>query len=206
METYDHFAASSIAGELDERGLAVTPNFIEPDLVRDLRAETLALRAGGDFRPAGVGRGEAWHLNPEIRSDFVHWIDPAALTPLQKVVWTQFEDLRLAINARLLLGLFSWEGHLTIYPPGARYARHLDRFRSAMHRTVSTILYLNEGWTPEDGGQLRIYLDTGSDPESFDVLPEAGTLVTFLSDRFEHEVLPAARERMSLTGWFTRRA
>jgi SM-20-related protein len=39
-----------------------------------------------------------------------------------------------------------------------------------------------------------------------DVLPVAGTLVCFLSDRFEHEVLPATRERLSLTGWFRRRA
>jgi SM-20-related protein len=36
------------------------------------------------------------------------------------------------------------------------------------------------------------------------VLPEGGTLVCFLSDRFHHEVLPARRERLSVTGWFTR--
>ena len=38
-----------------------------------------------------------------------------------------------------------------------------------------------------------------------DVLPVAGTLVCFLSDRFDHEVLPATRERLALTGWFRRR-
>ena len=35
-------------------------------------------------------------------------------------------------------------------------------------------------------------------------MPEGGTLVCFLSDRFHHEVLPARRERLSITGWFTR--
>ena len=34
---------------------------------------------------------------------------------------------------------------------------------------------------------------------------QGGRLVAFLSDRFEHEVLPATRERMSFTGWFRRR-
>jgi SM-20-related protein len=38
------------------------------------------------------------------------------------------------------------------------------------------------------------------------VLPQGGRLVAFLSDRFEHEVLPARRERMSFTGWFRRRS
>jgi SM-20-related protein len=38
-----------------------------------------------------------------------------------------------------------------------------------------------------------------------DVLPQGGRLLTFLSERFEHEVLPAHRERISLTGWFRRR-
>jgi SM-20-related protein len=37
------------------------------------------------------------------------------------------------------------------------------------------------------------------------VAPVGGTLVAFLSERFHHEVLPARRERYSLTGWFTRR-
>ena len=32
-----------------------------------------------------------------------------------------------------------------------------------------------------------------------------GTLVCFLSERFEHEVLPATRSRWSLTGWFRSR-
>ena len=64
------------------------------------------------------------------------------------------------------------------------------------------MLYLNESWSAGDGGALRLHLPAGQQ----DVLPRAGTLVAFLSGRFEHEVLPARRERLSLTGWFTRRA
>jgi SM-20-related protein len=37
-------------------------------------------------------------------------------------------------------------------------------------------------------------------------VPEAGRLVCFRSDLIEHEVLPATRERYSLTGWALDRA
>jgi SM-20-related protein len=37
--------------------------------------------------------------------------------------------------------------------------------------------------------------------ESLDFLPLAGRLVCFRSDMIEHEVLPATRTRMSITGW-----
>jgi SM-20-related protein len=38
------------------------------------------------------------------------------------------------------------------------------------------------------------------------VTPQGGTLAAFLSQRFEHEVRAARRERVSLTGWFRRRS
>jgi SM-20-related protein len=37
------------------------------------------------------------------------------------------------------------------------------------------------------------------------VLPQAGSLLLFLSADMPHEVLPASRDRLSLTGWFRRR-
>ncbi len=37
------------------------------------------------------------------------------------------------------------------------------------------------------------------------MLPQLGTLAVFLSANLPHEVLPATRERLSLTGWFRRR-
>jgi len=69
-------------------------------------------------------------------------------------------------------------------------------------RMVSAVIYLNEAWLPEDGGQLRMYL---GDERVHDVQPTGGCLVVFLSGEVPHEVLPAQRERLSLTGWFRRR-
>jgi len=65
---------------------------------------------------------------------------------------------------------------------------------------------LNDAWQAADGGQLRLYLDGMAEAPYLDVLPTAGTLVAFLSSRFWHEVMPAKRERMSITGWFRSRA
>jgi SM-20-related protein len=56
---------------------------------------------------------------------------------------------------------------------------------------------------PEDGGRLRFW-PTEVGP-ALEILPSGGTLVAFLSDRFWHEVTPANRQRLSLTGWFRRR-
>jgi len=68
---------------------------------------------------------------------------------------------------------------------------------------LSCVLYLNDAWLPEHGGALRMHFD---DRSPVDVLPEAGTLVAFLSAQLDHEVLPATRPRLALTGWYRRRA
>lgn len=47
-------------------------------------------------------------------------------------------------------------------PTGAFYRRHLDRFRDDDRRMVSAVLYLNEDWQPQDGGQLRMFWRTVS--------------------------------------------
>jgi SM-20-related protein len=121
-------------------------------------------------------------------------------------VLDRLEALREALNRECLLGLFELEAQLAAYPPGARYPTHVDRLRRDDARVLSIALYLNAGWRPEDGGALRLYLAAAGRAPYADVLPAGGTLVAFLSERFPHEVLPARRERLSLSGWFRRRA
>ena len=89
------------------------------------------------------------------------------------------------------------------YAPGASYLRHRDEFRHDDSRTVSVIVYLNADWLPEHGGALRLH------PEGFstqDISPVGSRIAVFLSADMLHEVLPATRDRLSLTGWFRRRA
>jgi len=159
----------------------------------------------GELRRAGIGRGESWQLREDIRGDYVRWIDFSTPGPFSEFLAGYYEPLRLACNRELLLGLYEYEGHVTVYPPGRFYRRHVDQFRGAQHRKLSVILYLNDDWAKDDGGELRMYLPDGEGERVLDVLPEAGTLVAFLSHEIPHEVLPAKRERLSLTGWFRTR-
>ena len=119
------------------------------------------------------------------------------------------EVFRQAFNQHLFLGLFALESHLAVYPAGTGYKKHIDRFKAVNDgkplRQISTILYLNPGWQESDGGHLRLYLNESNAMENLDIVPESGRLMVFLSDTFYHEVLPATRDRKSLTGWFLTR-
>ena len=191
-----------IAADLAGPGWSVCPDFLAPEAVAALAMELDARHAAGRFRPAGIGTGMALQLRPDIRNDQVHWLGDRPESAAQAVYFAALESLRLAINRQLFLGLFGFEGHMALYPPGSFYRKHLDQFRGVAHRKVSVILYLNAGWAPEDGGALRLFLEPSGDGAFEDVLPRGGTLACFLSNRFHHEVLPTRRERRSLTGWF----
>ncbi len=194
-----------IVAGLADSGLAIIDDFLPPKRVAELAAEARELWARGDFQDAGIGQGGNFQHNATIRTDQIRWLNPAAATPAQRRFLATLEGLRLAINRALFLGLFEFEGHLARYPAGAYYRKHLDQFRDTDQRVVSLILYLNAAWSEADGGQLRLYTDPSDESRQELVLPIGGRLVCFLSDRFPHEVLPARRERLSLTGWFRRR-
>jgi len=196
---------SIITQQLSDKGYAVVDNYLSPHKITKIQNELVEAWQTGCFRHAGVGRGDNWELQPEIRNDKVLWLEQAECSASQKLYLDTLEKLRLKLNRELMLGLFSFEGHMAVYPPGACYRRHIDQFRDMGTRRVTCILYLNPDWKIVDGGALRLYLDN-DDPQPYeDIYPYAGRLVVFLSDRFYHEVLPATRERYSITGWFRQR-
>jgi SM-20-related protein len=178
----------------------VVDDFVDASLLGELRARCITLKDAGALRPAMIGRNAK--LAREVRGDFISWVQQPARDAEQSLL-ARLDELRTAMNRALMTGLEDFEGHFAVYPPGAAYARHFDRLAGSDLRAISAALYLNDGWHEEDGGQLRMYLGGG---RSEDVLPVGGRLVAFQSERFEHEVLPARRERMSFTGWFRRRS
>jgi SM-20-related protein len=194
-----------IAQVLSDVGWCVTDGFLPKPLVAALRSESLDLRRAGSFHQAGIGRGRDRQVRPEVRGDEVLWLDPGSCTDAQRALLDRIDALRLALNRALLLGLFEFEGHLAVYPPESFYRRHLDRFHGVESRTVTCVCYLNEAWSGLDGGQLRLYADPVEPEAGTDILPLGGRLVTFLSGDYPHEVLPARRERVSVTGWLKRR-
>jgi SM-20-related protein len=192
---------SAVVDDLATRGWSEQANFLPADLVRALATECRRRAAEGELNPAGVGRGAAQEVREAIRGDHTLWLDPGESDDCDQYL-DAMDELRLAINQGLFIGLEDYECHFALYPPGAFYRRHLDRFRDDDRRAVSAVFYLNENWQPGDGGELRMFL---ADEVVRDVQPTAGTLVVFLSGDIPHEVLAARRDRLSLTGWFRRR-
>ena len=152
-----------------------------------------------DFRPAGIGRDAGRALNNEVRRDEISWIDNSTHTGDCWIVWA--DGLKDYLNKRLFLGLDGFESHYAIYQPGGFYRRHHDAFRGQANRLLSLVIYLNRDWVPADAGQLVLFTgDRGTD--KLLIKPEFGTLVVFLSEEIEHEVLVTTKDRHSIAGWF----
>jgi SM-20-related protein len=192
-------------------GYVIVNDFLPPQKIAALADEAKTLLEAGAMRRARVGRDITAPPDNRVRGDFIHWLaersesDDISPGATQQEYLALMESLRLQLNRELYLGLQDVESHFTVYPPGAFYRKHLDQFQGSSQRQISSILYLNQDWQPEHGGELRLYLDGTNDASCLDVTPAGGTLVLFLSARFWHEVLPATRERISLTGWFRTR-
>jgi len=193
--------SASIADDLAARGWSVARGLFEGAVLDGLEAEAGGELADGRLRAAEVGQGADRALRQDVRGDRIRWIDPASATAAERGYLDRMERLRLQLNAELFLGLDSLEAHLSAYLPGTRYRRHLDRFARGGERAISAVLYLNRGWRPEDGGELRLYAEHGE----VEVAPEMGTLAVFRSDTMWHEVLPAASLRLGVAAWYRRR-
>ncbi|EWM20493.1 prolyl 4-hydroxylase [Nannochloropsis gaditana] len=93
---------------------------------------------------------------------------------------------------------------------GSHFLRHTDN-NNGDSRKVTLVYYLNPEWPSGNGGQLRLYPRSGAygqeeglkntsggegteadggEEGHVDVWPEGDTLVMFLSEELEHEVLP----------------
>lgn len=186
-----------IADGLAEKGYAVADDFLTPREVDAISDLGLFDEAIVNFRKAGIGKSQGHQINEAIRGDYIQWLDKNTSPAPLKVYLQRLDELTRYLNESLFLSLKDHEVHITVYPPGSFYKRHLDQFKKDDHRKLSVICYLNANWLEENGGQLRMFLPEGAK----DLLPLAGRLICFRSDQIEHEVLAATRERRSLTGW-----
>lgn len=197
-------ASAQIINGIASQGYAIVDRFLPPAIIAALAVEAKTLHAQGETHRAATGKKNA-EQSDNVRGDFIHWLDDTNPSTTQREYLQQMEMLRIELNRNFFLGLAELEAHYAIYPTGAAYRRHLDQFKGDKTRQISCVLYLNQDWRTTDSGQLRLYLDASEEPQHIDIQPLGGRLVTFLSGRFWHEVLPATRERASLTGWFRTR-
>lgn len=183
---------------LGTRGFFVRDSFLGPERAGTIHAEARACVEAGALKPAGIRRGADRTEDSSVRGDFITWIQPEPGAAL-RTLWEAFTELGHALSAGAYLGLGRFDLQLAHYPGGgARYVRHRDAFPGQSNRRVTAIYYANPDWRLEHGGVLRLYPDEAP----LDVAPTLDRLVVFLSERLEHEVLPAHAPRLALTAWF----
>jgi SM-20-related protein len=186
-----------IADDLANDGISVIDDFLLKEEVISIINTDEFKNGLLQFKKAGIGKSHDKQINESIRGDYIQWIDNANAVPPIHIYLERLSKLTTFLNQSLFLSLKDVEMHMTIYPTGSFYNRHLDQFKKDDHRKLSVICYLNENWKEDEGGQLRVYFTE----QHRDYFPTAGKLVCFRSDLLEHEVLPATRQRLSLTGW-----
>lgn len=189
---------AEISAALSERGYCLLPSPLPVSLTDALFIHFNSLDEQ-DFKEAAIGRESSQHINPFVRSDRIRWIDKSHPATCDYLGW--MENLRLELNRRLFLGLFDYECQYAWYPTGAFYKKHLDAFKGNTNRVLSTVLYLNPDWQPQDGGELLLYRQEDNTPIET-IAPQYGRMAIFLSDEFPHEVAKTNKPRRSIAGWF----
>ncbi len=186
---------------LADEGYAIVRGLVPDELAYRLAREARDLHNQECLERAGVGRADDFQLAASLRRDKTRWFDRSSSA--QSDYLDLMETVRLTMNRELFLGLFSYEAHYAAYERGGFYKRHLDAFKGARNRVLSSVFYLNDDWQEADGGGLAIYASNDSDAAPLlTVMPEIGTMVIFLSEEIPHEVLPTQRNRYSIAGWF----
>ena len=187
-------------------GYAILENFLPTNHIESLAEIAKSNWISGNMTSAKTGK--LGLTNQAIRGDYITWLDEHSEQPAIKAYFESMHALQQVMNQQLFMNLQELETHLALYPVDAVYQKHLDQFSHGdisknQYRQLSAILYLNKQWTNQNGGELRLHLNEN---EHLDFLPVEGRLVLFLSAKFWHEVRPANRERVSLTGWFRTRS
>jgi len=186
---------SKITDALVEDGYIIIKNALPLELQKKLlniaKDETL-------FKRAGISGAGDLHLDSQRRRDKILWLNEDGLAQSEFLAFSR--GLQEYLNRSLYLGLSYYEAHFAIYEKGDFYEKHLDAFKNSKNRIVTTVYYLNEDFNESDGGELVVY--DSSDTFLTKVVPNANTLVVFMSEKFPHEVLPAIKKRYSIAGWF----
>lgn len=194
----------SISKDIKTKGYSIHP-YALPENLAHLLLQHITVLPNSEFKRAGIGRAKDHSINDFIRTDQICWITNSSKACCDWINWT--ESLRIFLNKRLFLGLFSFESHFAHYAKGDFYKVHKDAFKGEGNRIISVVVYLNQFWSSDDGGELVIYDKYSSSSSIINnniihVTPSFGTIVVFLSEEFPHEVLSAKRDRYSIAGWF----
>jgi len=187
-------AIEQLIDAIADKGWYIWDDFLSVEQTQQLKDCT-----SDDWMRARIGRNDDIKRATEVRRDKIQWLDLDMGLPVQDYL-ERMESIRREVNRHLFLGLFEYEAHFAQYQVGDFYKKHLDAFRGNESRKLTTVFYMNEQWSDEKGGELKLY--DLNDQVIDTIAPIAGRLLVFLSEQFPHEVLPAHAERFSIAGWF----
>ena len=207
----DRSTFSRIAEALFERGWALAeigaPNAIWPAILAEgkrlqphMEAGKLSHRNGTLIEgrsPSGAKRGDRY-IALGAAAGLGAWPALELLDTALAVVGAQLSDSLCELTGRPLYA--RTDPFFACFPPGAQYGAHFDGGGGSGRLTM--ILYTNEAWHEDSGGELQM-LDQDSRCWR-SISPLAGRLVIFRSDDVLHRVAPnlSERERFALTAWW----
>lgn len=185
---------------------SVVEDFFSAEDVSVLRQSLIDKHEEDRFKKAAIGNRVNEIIVKSIRGDVILWIDEMKANEAEMIFFNKINSLVSYLNKTCFLGILHKEFHYALYPEGTFYKRHIDTFQNDDRRKLSIVCYLNEdGWLPENGGELVLYLDENGKEIEKVIYPFPGRVVIFESQIIEHEVKPVNTERMSITGWLKTR-
>lgn len=185
---------------------SIVEDFFTAEDVSILRQSLVEKHEEDAFKKAAIGNRVNEIIVKSIRGDVILWMDELQANEAEMLFFNKINNLVNYLNKTCFLGILHKEFHYALYPEGTYYKRHLDTFQNDDRRKLSFVCYLNEeGWLPENGGELVLYLDENGKETEKVIYPFPGRVVIFESQILEHEVKPVNTERLSITGWLKTR-
>ena len=188
---------NTLVSSFIDNKIGIAENFLSQSLASHLKENLIAVYRDKLMKHAGVGSKHKLVHNELVRGDMIYWLDRGHNDIHENNFFDLMDAFIIYLNETCYTGITNYEFHYTFYETGSFYNKHVDQFQKNDTRKYSMIMYLNDDWEANHGGELRIH-QQGSQQ---DISPVNGKSVFFKSDELIHEVLICKKPRMSITGW-----
>ncbi|KAG2500910.1 hypothetical protein HYH03_001669 [Edaphochlamys debaryana] len=206
-EAFSRAITPEVAEHLAAKGYAVVDGIFGPALAASLREEVVRLYEQGRMTKnhTHLVRDNATSL---LEKAHVHEAELSLDSGIQAAAplcTSLNQDLTLGTLLSLMLPQLTLDTQMIKLQynsgGGGCFPIHFDSDEQLDGRRVTAIFYLNPGWRPEHGGQLRLYPFPAP---PLDLEPLNDRLVLFASTRMPHRVLPATGPpRCCFTIWLS---
>ncbi|XP_078344309.1 prolyl hydroxylase EGLN3-like isoform X2 [Oculina patagonica] len=200
--------AKYVVETLREQGYCYIDDFHGEDTARKILGEVKVLHQREKFTDGQLvsSNGNGSMLNKKIRDDKITWVDGKE----ENCATISFHMMRVNALIRECNALIEeydiehrTKAMVACYPgQGTGYKKHIDN-PNQDGRCITTLYYLNPGWTEEKGGMLKLYPGGCDEDGAVKILPKLDRLLLFWSDRRNpHKVEPSHDVRYAITLWY----